>query len=122
MASLYQFLDISTTQSTVDDRYVSCDEFEKLKMEPYPINNDESSSNQPKLLDKNKLILVYYFNFGSMSTHRGNTILCEIKRMLDSMFDYSVIPLVVPIIDEDTPTHFEILNNETLTPKQFETN
>ena len=46
--------------------------------------------------------------------------MCRNQEMLDKTFDYSVIPLVVPIIGEDTPTHIEILNNETLTPKQFE--
>ena len=120
MPLLHQPLDISSTQSTVDDYYVTRDEFEKVKKEPYPIDNDENSTNQPKLLDKDKLILVFYFNFGSMSHHKGNTMCIEIKQMLDKTFDYSVIPLIVPIVGEDTPTHIEILNNETLTSKQFE--
>ena len=109
-----------TKQLTVDEQDVPRDEFEKLKMEPYPINNDESSTNQPKLLDKDKLTLVYYFNFGDKSLNTGSNICAEIKQMLDKTFDYSVIPLVVPIVGEDTPTHIEILNNESLTPKQFE--
>ena len=109
-----------TKQSTVAEQDAPRDEFEKLNMEPYPIENDENSTNQPKLLDKYKLILVYYFNFGSNSLKMGYNICAEIKEMLDKTFDYSVIPLVVPIIGEDTPTHIEILNNETLTPKQFE--
>ena len=109
-----------TKQLTVDEQDTPRDESEILKMEPFPINNDESSTNQPKLLDKDKLILVYYFNFGSNSLKMGYNICAEIKEMLDKTFDYSVIPLVVPIIGEDTPTHIEILNNETLTPKQFE--
>ena len=109
-----------TKQLTVDGQDVPRDESEKLKMEPFAINNDETSTNQPKLLDKDKLILVYYFNFGSNSLKMGYNICAEIKEMLDKTFDYSVIPLVVPIIGEDTPTHIEILNNETLTPKQFE--
>ena len=109
-----------TKQSTVAEQDAPRDEFEKLNMEPYPIENDENSTNQPKLLDKDKLILVYYFNFGSNSLKMGYNICAEIKEMLDKTFDYSVIPLVVPIIGEDTPTHIEILNNETLTPKQFE--
>ena len=109
-----------TKQLTVDEQDAPRDETEKLKMEPFPINNDDSSTNQPKLLDKDKLILVYYFNFGSNSLKMGYNICAEIKQMLDNTFDYSVIPLVVPIVGEDTPTHIEILNNETLTPKQFE--
>ena len=109
-----------TKQLTVDEQDAPRDESEKLNMEPFPINNDESSTNQPKLLDKDKLILVYYFNFGSNSLKMGYNICAEIKEMLDKTFDYSVIPLVVPIVGEDTPTHIEILNNETLTPKQFE--
>ena len=109
-----------TKQLTVDEQDAPRDETEKLKMEPFPINNDETSTNQPKLLDKDKLILVYYFNFGSNSLKMGYNICAEIKEMLDKTFDYSVIPLVVPIVGEDTPTHIEILNNETLTPKQFE--
>ena len=109
-----------TKQLHVDEQDAPRDETEKLKMEPYPINNDDSSTNQPKLLDKDKLILVYYFNFGSNSLKMGYNICAEIKEMLDKTFDYSVIPLVVPIVGEDTPTHIEILNNETLTPKQFE--
>ena len=109
-----------TKQLTVDEQDVPRDESEKLKMEPYPINNDESSTNQPKLLDKDKLILVYYYNFGDKSLNKGSNICAEIKEMLNETFDYSVIPLVVPIVGEDTPTHIEILNNETLTPKQFE--
>ena len=109
-----------TKQLTVDGQDVPRDEYEKLKMEPFPINNDDSSTNQPKLLDKDKLILVYYYNFGSNSLEMGYNICAEIKQMLDKMFDYSVIPLVVPIVGEDTPTHIEILNNESLTPKQFE--
>ena len=109
-----------TKQLTVDEQDVPRDVSEILKMEPFPINNDETSTNQPKLLDKDKLILVYYFNFGSNSLKMGYNICAEIKQMLDKTFDYSVIPLVVPIIGEDTPTHIEILNNETLTPKQFE--
>ena len=109
-----------TKQLTVDEQDAPCDESEILKMEPFPINNDETSTNQPKLLDKDKLILVYYFNFGSNSLKMGYNICAEIKEMLDKTFDYSVIPLVVPIVGEDTPTHIEILNNETLTPKQFE--
>ena len=109
-----------TKQLTVDEQDAPRDESEILKMEPFPINNDDSSTNQPKLLDKDKLILVYYFNFGSNSLKMGYNICAEIKEMLDKTFDYSVIPLVVPIIGEDTPTHIEILNNETLTPKQFE--
>ena len=109
-----------TTQSTVAEQYAPRDEFEKMKMEPFPINNDENSTNQPKLLDKDKLILVYYFNFGDKSLNRGYNTCIEIKQMLNETFDYSVIPLVVPIIGEDTPTHIEILNNESLTPKQFE--
>ena len=109
-----------TKQLTVDEQDAPRDESEKLKMEPFPINNDETSTNQPKLLDKDKLILVYYFNFGSNSLKMGYNICAEIKQMLDKTFDYSVIPLVVPIVGEDTPTHIEILNNETLTPKQFE--
>ena len=109
-----------TKQLTVDEQDAPRDETEKLKMEPFPINNDDSSSNQPKLLDKDKLILVYYFNFGSNSLKMGYNICAEIKQMLDNTFDYSVISLVVPIVGEDTPTHIEILNNETLTPKQFE--
>ena len=109
-----------TKQLTVDEQDVPRDESEKLKMEPFPINNDDSSTNQPKLLDKDKLILVYYFNFGDKSLNTGSNICAEIKQMLNETFDYSVIPLVVPIVGEDTPTHIEILNNETLTPKQFE--
>ena len=109
-----------TKQLTVDEQDVPRDESEQLKMEPFPINNDESSINQPKLLDKDKLILVYYFNFGDKSLNTGSNICAEIKQMLDETFDYSVIPLVVPIVGEDTPTHIEILNNESLTPKQFE--
>ena len=109
-----------TKQLTVDEQDVARDESEKMNMEPFPINNDESSTNQPKLLDKDKLILVYYFNFGSNSLKMGYNICAEIKQMLNETFDYSVIPLVVPIVGEDIPTHIEILNNETLTPKQFE--
>ena len=109
-----------TKQLHVDEQDAPRDETEKLKMEPYPINNDDSSTNQPKLLDKDKLILVYYFNFGDKSLNTGSNICAEIKQMLDETFDYSVIPLVIPIVGEDTPTHIEILNNETLTPKQFE--
>ena len=109
-----------TKQLTVDEQDVPRDETEKLKMEPFAINNDDSSTNQPKLLDKDKLILVYYFNFGDKSINIGSNICAEIKQMLDKTFDYSVIPLVVPIVGEDTPTHIEILNNESLTPKQFE--
>ena len=109
-----------TKQSTVDEQDAPRDVSEILKMEPFPINNDESSTNQPKLLDKDKLILVYYYNFGDKSLNRGSNICAEIKQMLNETFDYSVIPLVVPIVGEDTPTHIEILNNETLTPKQFE--
>ena len=109
-----------TKQLTVDEQDAPRDESEKLKMEPFPINNDESSTNQPKLLDKDKLILVYYYNFGDKSLNRGSNICAEIKQMLNETFDYSVIPLVVPIVGEDTPTHIEILNNESLTPKQFE--
>lgn len=109
-----------TKQLTVDEQDAPRDESEILKMEPFPINNDETSTNQPKLLDKDKLILVYYFNFGSNSLKMGYNICAEIKEMLDKTFDYSVIPLVVPIVGEDTHTHIEILNNESLTPKQFE--
>ena len=109
-----------TKQLHVDEQDAPRDETEKLKMEPYPINNDDSSTNQPKLLDKDKLILIYYFNFGDKSLNTGSNICAEIKQMLDETFDYSVIPLVVPIVGEDTPTHIEILNNETLIPKQFE--
>ena len=109
-----------TKQLTVDEQDAPRDESEKLNMEPFAINNDDFSTNQPKLLDKDKLILVYYFNFGSNSLKMGYNICAEIKQMLDETFDYSVIPLVVPIVGEDTPTHIEILNNETLTPKQFE--
>ena len=109
-----------TKQLHVDEQDAPRDETEKLKMEPYPINNDDSSTNQPKLLDKDKLILVYYYNFGDKSLNKGSNICVEIKQMLNETFDYSVIPLVVPIVGEDTPTHIEILNNETLTPKQFE--
>ena len=109
-----------TKQLTVAEQDAPRDEYEKLKMEPFPINNDETSTNQPKLLDKDKLILVYYFNFGDKSLNTGSNICAEIKQMLDETFDYSVIPLVVPIVGEDTPTHIEILNNESLTPKQFE--
>ena len=109
-----------TKQLTVDEQDVPRDESEKLKMEPFAINNDESSTNQPKLLDKDKLILVYYYNFGDKGINTGSDICTKIKEMLDNTFDYSVIPLVVPIVGEDTPTHIEILNNETLTPKQFE--
>ena len=109
-----------TKQSTIDEQDAPRDESEKLNMEPFPINNDETSTNQPKLLDKDKLILVYYYNFGDKSLNRGYNICTEIKQMLNETFDYSVITLVVPIVGEDTPTHIEILNNETLTPKQFE--
>ena len=109
-----------TKQLTVDEQDVPRDESEKLKMEPFAINNDDSSTNQPKLLDKDKLILVYYYNFGDKSLNAGSNICAEIKQMLNETFDYSVIPLVVPIVGEDTPTHIEILNNESLTPKQFE--
>ena len=109
-----------TKQLTVDEQDAPRDESEKLNMEPFVINNDESSTNQPKLLDKDKLILVYYYNFGDKSLNKGSNICVEIKQMLNETFDYSVIPLVVPIVGEDTPTHIEILNNETLTPKQFE--
>ena len=109
-----------TKQLTVDEQDAPRDVSEILKMEPFPINNDESSTNQPKLLDKDKLILVYYYNFADKGLKSGYNICTEIKQMLNETFDYSVIPLVVPIIGEDTPTHIEILNNETLTPKQFE--
>ena len=109
-----------TKQLTVDEQDAPRDEYEKLKMEPFPINNDESSTSQPKLLDKDKLILVYYYNFGDKGIDAGFSIYTEIKQMLDKTFDYSVIPLVVPIVGEDTPTHIEILNNESLTHKQFE--
>ena len=109
-----------TKQLPVDEQDAPCDVSEILKMEPFPINNDESSTNQPKLLDKDKLILVYYYNFGDKGVKAGYNICTEIKQMLNETFDYSVIPLVVPIVGEDTPTHIEILNNETLTPKQFE--
>ena len=63
-----------TKQLTVDEQDAPRDETEKLKMEPFPINNDDSSTNQPKLLDKDKLILVYYFNFGSISLKMGYNI------------------------------------------------
>ena len=109
-----------TKQLTVDEQDAPRDESEILKMEPFPINNDDSSTNQPKLLDKDKLILVFYYNFGDKDINTGSDICIKIKQMLDNTFDYSVIPLVVPIVGEDTPTHIEILNNETLTPKQFE--
>ena len=109
-----------TKQSTVDEQDTPRDVSEKLKMEPFPINNDETSTNQLKLLDKDKLILVYYYNFGDKDINTGSDICTKIKQMLDNTFDYSVIPLVIPIVGEDTPTHIEILNNETLTPKQFE--
>ena len=109
-----------TKQLSVDEQDAPRDVSEILKMEPFPINNDESSTNQPKLLDKDKLILVYYYNFGDKSINKGSNICTEIKQMLNETFDYSVIPLVVPIVGEDTPTHIEILNNESLTPKQFE--
>ena len=109
-----------TKQLHVDEQDAPRDETEKLKMEPYPINNDDSSTNQPKLLDKDKLILVYYYNFGDKDINTGSDICTKIKQMLDNTFDYSVIPLVIPIVGENTPTHIEILNNETLTPKQFE--
>ena len=109
-----------TKQLSVDEQDAPRDESEKLNMEPFAINNDESSTNQPKLLDKDKLILVYYYNFGDKSLNKGSNICAEIKQMLNETFDYSVIPLVVPIVGEDTPTHIEILNNESLTPKQFE--
>ena len=109
-----------TKQLTVDEQDAPRDESEILKMEPFPINNDDSSTNQPKLLDKDKLILVYYYNFGDKGINTGSDICTKIKEMLDNTFDYSVIPLVVPIVGEDTPTHIEILNNESLTPKQFE--
>ena len=120
MPSLYQHCKILTKQSTVDEQDAPRDVSEILKMEPFPINNDDSSTNQPKLLDKDKLILVYYYNFGDKSLNKGSNICAEIKQMLNETFDYSVIPLVVPIVGEDTPTHIEILNNESLTPKQFE--
>ena len=109
-----------TKQLPVDEQDAPRDESEKMNMEPFPINNDETSTNQPKLLDKDKLILVYYYNFGDKGINTGSDICTKIKEMLDNTFDYSVIPLVVPIVGEDTPTHIEILNNETLTPKQFE--
>ena len=109
-----------TKQLHVDEQDAPRDVSEILKMEPFPINNNESSTNQPKLLDKDKLILVYYYNFGDKDINTGSDICTKIKQMLDNTFDYSVIPLVVPIVGEDTPTHIEILNNETLTPKQFE--
>ena len=109
-----------TKQLTVNEQDAPRDESEKMNMEPFPINNDESSTNQPKLLDKDKLIFVYYYNFGDKSLNRGSNRCAEIKQMLNETFDYSVIPLVVPIVGEDTPTHIEILNNESLTPKQFE--
>ena len=109
-----------TKQLTVDEQDAPRDVSEILKMEPFPINNDESSTNQPKLLDKDKLILVYYYNFGDKGVKAGYNICTEIKQMLNETFDYSVISLVVPIVGEDTPTHIEILNNESLTPKQFE--
>ena len=109
-----------TKQLSVDEQDAPRDVSEILKMEPFPINNDESSTNQPKLLDKDKLILVYYYNFGDKSLNTGSNICAEIKEMLDNTFDYSVIPLVVPIVGEDTPTHIVILNNASLTPKQFE--
>ena len=109
-----------TKQLPVDEQDAPRDVSEILKMEPFPINNDESSTNQPKLLDKDKLILVYYYNFGDKGINTGSDICTKIKEMLDNTFDYSVIPLVVPIVGEDTPTHIEILNNESLTPKQFE--
>ena len=109
-----------TKQLTVDEQDTPRDESEILKMEPFPINNDDSSKNQPKSLDKDNSILVYYYNFGEKSLNTGSNICIEIKQTLDKTFDYSVIPLVVPIVGEDTPTHIEILNNETLTPKQFE--
>ena len=51
-----------TKQLTINEQDAPRDEYEKLKMEPFPINNDESSTNQPKLLDKDKLILVYYIH------------------------------------------------------------
>ena len=109
-----------TKQLSVDEQDAPRDVSEILKMEPFPINNDETSTNQPKLLDKDKLILVYYYNFGDKGINTGSDICTKIKEMLDNTFDYSVIPLVVPIVGEDTPTHIEILNNESLTPKQFE--
>ena len=109
-----------TKQLTVDEQDAPRDESEKLNMEPFVINNDESSTNQPKLLDKDKLILVYYYNFGDKDINTRSDICTKIKQMLDNTFDYSVIPLVVPIVGEDTPTHIEILNNDSLTPKQFE--
>ena len=109
-----------TKQSTIDEQDTPRDESEILKMEPFPINNDDSSTNQPKLLDKDKLILVFYYNFGDKDINTGSDVCTKIKQMLDNTFDYSVIPLVVPIVGEDTPTHIEILNNESLTPKQFE--
>ena len=120
MPSLYQHCKNLTKQLTVDEQYAPRDESEKLKMEPFAINNDETSTNQLKLLDKDKLILVYYYNFGDKGINTGSDICTKIKEMLNETFDYSVIPLVVPIVGEDTPTHIEILNNESLTPKQFE--
>ena len=73
-----------TKQSTVAEQDAPRDEFEKLNMEPYPIENDENSTNQPKLLDKDKLILVYYFNFGDKGINTGYDICTKIKEMLDN--------------------------------------
>lgn len=67
------------------------------------------------MLDKDKLILVYYFGCKSMSKHKAMVTLYEIKGMLIRIFDESVKVIVIPQLQSyETKLEFININNETL--------
>lgn len=69
------------------------------------------------MLDKDKLWIVYNVNIAGMSVKAANAVLESVNERL-SIFDYSVMSLVVPIREGNS--HIEFYNLEKADPTSIE--
>ena len=69
------------------------------------------------MLDKDKLWIVYNVNIAGMSVKAANAVLESVNERL-SIFDYSVMSLVVPIREGNS--HIEFYNLEKADPTSID--
>lgn len=58
-----------------------------------------TNETQNKLWDKDKLILIFYIGIGDLKHEKAYEILQNISNELKEMFDESVKPIIMPVID-----------------------
>lgn len=60
---------------------------------------EKTNESQNKLLDKDKLILIFYIGIGGLSQEKAYEIFQNISHEIDNMFDESVKSIIMPVRD-----------------------